>query len=199
MKAGDVFAVTLAAGSGTRFGGDKLAQMLSPSGDKQSVLEAAFAALDGFSWHGRAVVIDPARARGWRHAASPIVNAQPDSGMGHSLALGVQAALASGATAMLLTLGDMPRVLPSTIAALLAAAPDGEAALAATMPPDGPLGPPALIGRHWLPRLASAKGDSGARDLLRDPAIRTTAVPIDAAEAIDIDTRADLERARRGE
>lgn len=192
IEAREVFAVTLAAGLSTRFGGDKLAARL----DGKSVLTASLTALQGLDWTGRGIVLDQRRAACWSGDLAVIVNPEPESGMGHSLALAARAAMADGASYLLVTLGDMPRLTATSIARLLAEAPAGPDSLAAMAPPGGTPAPPALFGKNWFPALARTGGDSGARAILRDPQNAVRLVTIPAVEAIDIDTPDDIDRLR---
>ncbi|WP_299308211.1 nucleotidyltransferase family protein [uncultured Croceicoccus sp.] len=189
IASGHVVAVTLAAGLSRRFGGDKLSAQIMGT----CVLDASMAALDGFAFAGRAVVLNPSRVETWDRADVAVIrNTAPERGMGHSLALAAQYAADSNARFLLVTLGDMPRISPETIAALLRAGPDRGDALVAARPDEMPPGPPAIFGCDWFARLAGAEGDTGARTLLRDPAHAVVTLPLSPAEAIDIDTPADL-------
>ncbi|GGD56962.1 nucleotidyltransferase family protein [Croceicoccus mobilis] len=192
IAAREIFAVTLAAGLSTRFGGDKLAARLGGT----NVLDASLKALEGFDWAGRGIVLDPRRAAGWSGGLPVIPNPAPESGMGHSLALAARAAMDAGAAHLLVTLGDMPNLSRGSIARLLAEAPAGPDSLAVMVPPGGKPAPPAIFGASWLPRLAETRGDSGARAILRNPAHAVRQVALSASEAIDIDTREDIERLR---
>lgn len=188
IEPGQVLAVALAAGLARRFGSDKLAHRIG----EHSVLEAALAPLDPFAWLGRAVVMQPARAREWKGVGDPIINDAPERGMGHSLALAAAAADRMGAEFLLVTLGDMPCVSAQSLSRLLSACPDTPDALAALVARGNPPGPPALFGRAWFPLLATADGENGARALLRDPAHALITVDLPFEEAMDIDAPGDI-------
>lgn len=188
IEARRVFAATLAAGLARRFGGDKLSQQFGGG----SVLGAALAPLDGFDWLERGVVVQAGRdVPGMR-----IVNPAPERGMGHSLALAARAAEEARADFLLVTLGDMPRLRAASLGRLLQACPDRDDALAALVVRGGPPGPPAVFGKSWFRQLGLEGGDTGARDVLRDPANSPVLVDLPADEAADIDTPADLRRLR---
>jgi len=172
----------LAAGRGTRFGGDKLNAMLA--GRPVGCHAAATAGQVPLAWRF-AVVAEGDAPPGFTAIRNPV------GGQGRSLARGVAAARQVGADAVLVMLADMPLVSPAHLERLLACfqGPDTLAVSRA----DGTRSPPALIGRRWFDVLERLGGDRGAQDLLAD------AVPIDARpeELMDIDTVSDLDRARQ--
>ena len=105
-------------------------------------------------------------------------------GISASLRAGI-AALAD-ADAVVLTLGDQPRVGAEAIEAVLAAGPPARAVY------DGAPGHPVLIGRDLFPAFAELTGDQGARDVLAAHGV--TEVDLTAlGGSEDVDTRADLE------
>ena len=89
--------------------------------------------------------------------------------------------------ACLILLADMPFVTSAHLKALFAASQTGLVASEA----DGIRQPPALFAARCFPELAAARGDSGARDLLRQ------AVAVSAAPGIlgDMDIAEDFNRA----
>ena len=108
-------------------------------------------------------------------------------GMGASLRAGLRSLAGSPADAVVLSLVDLPDLVPEVVARV-AAAGAGPAALArATY--DGQPGHPVLIGRdHWAGVVASAVGDQGARAYLA--AHDVTLVECgDLASGRDIDSR----------
>ncbi|QQN73321.1 NTP transferase domain-containing protein [Croceicoccus sp. YJ47] len=160
IGAGHVVAVTLAAGLSRRFGGDKLSAPIMGT----RVLDASMAPLDGFTFAGRAVVLNPARLERWDRADVAVIrNPAPERGMGHSLALAAQYAAEMKARFLLVTLGDMPRISHETIAALLRAGPDRGDALVAARPGDMP------------PARRRFSGTTGSRDSPGRRAIRARA------------------------
>ena len=187
MACADLACVLLAAGSGTRFGGNKLEARLD--GEPIGLHAARTLATLGFSW--RFAVHDP------RHTTlaaglsalgfTLIANEKPEAGQAHSLALGVAAASATPARALLVALGDMPMVEALHLRALIAQSaqhPDAVIASSAGMVRQ----PPALLPRSIWPQLLHGKGDQGARSWLQD-AILVEASP---AQLRDIDTLDDL-------
>jgi CTP:molybdopterin cytidylyltransferase MocA len=109
-------------------------------------------------------------------------------GMGASLRTGLRALSRSTADAAVVSLVDLPDLVPAVVARVVAAGePSGPAALArATY--DGTPGHPVLLGRdHWVGVVATAVGDQGARAYLatRDVVLVECG---DLASGHDVDT-----------
>lgn len=103
----DVTCVVLAAGLGTRMGGDKLTK---PFGDG-TILDAVLAACAGFP---TLVVASPALNLGvLAPNVQVVVNDEPERGMAHSLRLANATVSADDAIAVLL--GDKPLVRPDLV------------------------------------------------------------------------------------
>lgn len=118
---------------------------------------------------------------------SVITNDDPAAGMGRSLRLGVEAACASDPDAVLIALADMPRVTATHVYRLLDNARGVQAIVASSDGVDAR--PPALFGRAHIPALLAARGDMGARELVR----RGHHIVAPPSELIDIDTPEDFE------
>ena len=119
------------------------------------------------------------------------VNPAPEAGQGSSVSAGVRA-LAAGTTAVLIALGDQPRVPAEVIPALLEALKRPGKCVAAPRYADG-LGNPVLFAASVFPELLVLTGDRGARAVvLRDPS-RLVVVDIGSAMPRDIDTPEDYE------
>jgi len=120
-----------------------------------------------------------------------IVN-NPDfeHGLSTSLRAGL-AVLPPDCDGALILLGDMPRIEPSDIAALMTAAKDREAICVPVN--RGKLGNPILWGATYFPEMTQLTGDAGAKQLLAKHRECIIEVPI-ASDRIfaDIDTPADL-------
>lgn len=88
-------------------------------------------------------------------------------GMGASLRTGLRSISGSTAPGVVVSLVDLPDLVPEVVARVVAAAqPAGSAALARATYGGAP-GHPVLLGRdHWDGVLDSAVGDRGARDYL---------------------------------
>lgn len=179
---GDVAAVLLAAGRGTRFGGDKL---LAPLDGKPLALHAAdllasigFGTLIAVCRAGDALLPELLEAR----CFTIVRNHRPEDGLSRSLRLGVEAA--RGSPALLIALADMPFVSPAHIARLL----DAFAGETIASSSGGQTMPPALFPRSAFDALATSKGDAGARELLQ----HARGLAAHERELADIDTLADL-------
>ena len=180
-------AVLLAAGRGSRFGGNKLEAML---GDTMLGLHAA-RTLVGTGCGHLFAVHNPAHAA----LAAALIgeeftlidNQNADAGLSHSLALAAKAALTTDASALLICLADMPLVTGDHLSSLLAAHrahPDWIIASQA----DGTRSPPAIFPRAMWGMLASLDGDAGARGLLKDALCVNAPAPL----LVDVDTPAAL-------
>lgn len=181
MKPDTIALVLLAAGRGERFGGGKLAAML---GHKPLARHAADMLLTiGFGANLAVVGPDTPALPGY----VAVTLDPPGAPQSRSLALGVAAAQASGARAVLIALADMPLVPPAHIRAMLACF-DGDR-LASRGPHS--LLPPALFGAQHFAALCRLSGDRGAGALLHD----APALPLSPDTALDVDHAADLARA----
>lgn len=177
-----VVALVLAAGSASRFGSDKL---LHPLHGRPLGAHIAMT-LANLPLAARLAVCPAGSTRGdlFRpHGFEIVGNPQPEQGMGTSLALGAQRAMALDADALLLCLADMPFVTADHLRALLAV--DAEAVVTETADLRSP---PAAFARTLLPELALLAGDRGARHLLTSAAT----VVAEPAMVRDFDTPADF-------
>jgi CTP:molybdopterin cytidylyltransferase MocA len=167
--------VLLAAGRSRRLGVAK--QLLEISGEplarRAARLALTTSPLD-------AVVVTGGHARAVEEAVRGLavrcVAAEDfDEGMGRSLAAGLRCLDPDCAAALVvlcdqpaLTAGHLARLVEAWLAAPSSAAASGYA---------GTVGVPAVLPRAWFPRLTSARGDRGARDLLREHAGEMCVVP----------------------
>jgi molybdenum cofactor cytidylyltransferase len=178
----------LAAGSGSRFGSDKLRHAL-PHGVAIAVQAAR---------HLRSQVPVLAVVRAGSEELSQVLQAEGCSvvvcnnaaeGMGASLACGVRET--PDAEAWLVALGDMPYVRPSSIAAVRAALEEG-APLAAPFF-RARRGHPVGISAEYRAELTAIGGDEGARALLELHSARLRKIPVgDPGVIRDIDRPEDL-------
>jgi molybdenum cofactor cytidylyltransferase len=183
-----VAGLVLAAGAARRFGGRKQLALL----DRRPLLEHALAAMAAAGLARVAVTLgahaDGIAAAVDLHGAHPVVVADWEEGMAASLRAGV-AALASHADAIVVTLGDQPRISPATIARVAAAGADGpQPAARATY--GGRPGHPVLLRRELFDAVAALRGDNGARELLASVAVREVACG--DGNPLDVDTREQL-------
>ena len=191
-------AIVLAAGAGTRFGGDKL---LAPFRGRPLIagaLDAAFAApvrsVTVAVRAGDLALAEQVKAHARRLGRAGdlrlIVAAEAAEGLGATLR-GAVASLAADAAGVLVFLGDMPEV-PAGLAADLARAWAGGAAIAAPRF-DGRRGHPVLFDRAAFAALRAATGDTGAQALLAAAGDSLTLVEApDRGVLFDIDRVEDL-------
>src|SRR5262245_43028142 len=155
--------ILLAAGSGTRFGGDKLLAAL-PGGmhvGVQSLRNLRAAIPDVI------VVTRPedAALRAVLQAEEARIEICPraSEGMGASLAHGIRASF--DADGWIVALGDMPRIRVETIRSVATALAAGAIIVAPTH--RGTRGHPVGFASTLRDALAALSGDAGARDVLR--------------------------------
>jgi molybdenum cofactor cytidylyltransferase len=199
-----VGAVVLAAGLASRFraaGGSEATKLVAKLDGKPIVRSVAEAALAS---KARPVVVVAGHARSSVESAlagldvSIAFNPAFASGLASSLKAGLSAMPLNAAGALVL-LGDMPRIEPQLIDALIDAFLKRERALAAAPLLEGRRGNPILLGRGLFEAVTRLDGDEGARRLIgslgADELVEVAAS--DAQAAFDIDTPADLAIARQ--
>lgn len=170
-----IVGILLAAGAGTRFGGDKLMHRLA---DGTPMALAAAGALRAACPRVVAVVRPGDEALARRLAAAgcePLFCPQAHRGMGHSLAAGVQAT--PDADGWLVTLADMPFIAADSHRAVLARLHGGASLAAAFF--DGRRGHPVGFARAWFSQLTALTGDQGARAILENNRRQLTLCPVD--------------------
>jgi CTP:molybdopterin cytidylyltransferase MocA len=184
--------LVLAAGAATRFGGYKQLAML----DGEPLLEHALRAMTA-SPVDRVVVVlgsgaDEVASVVDFHGADSIVCARWDEGQSASLACGL--AELADCEAVVVTLGDQPRMSPDAIRRVIVAR-NGAPAVRATY--GGTPGHPVLLERELFEPLRNVSGDKGARNLLLS--VQVLDVPCDdLGGGEDVDTRAELDALRSG-
>lgn len=188
IAAEQVALVLLAGGRSERFGSDKLIQLYlgRPLGLHVVV------ALEAVPFRKRIAVVSQTQLDLAGCGYRVIHNDDPAAGMGRSLRLGVEAASAGGAEAVLIALADMPRVTATHIYRLLDRAEGPDAIVASS---DGVIPrPPVLFGCAHFDQLLLSEGDMGARDLVK----RGHHVVTSPAELVDVDTPGDLAKLING-
>ena len=185
--------LVLAAGAATRFGAMKqLAEL-----DGRPLLEHSVRAITA-SPVGRVLVVlgaeaDEVAAAVDLHGAEPHLCERWEEGQAASLACGLGEL--SDCEAVVVVLGDQPRVSPDAIARVIAARGGGAAAVRATY--RGAPGHPVLLEQRLFPALRDVSGDHGARNLLLS--VHTREVPCDdLGGGEDVDTPAELDALRAG-
>jgi molybdenum cofactor cytidylyltransferase len=184
--------LVLAAGAATRFGAQKqLAEL-----DGVPLLEHALRRMRSAPV-GRVVVVlgagaDEIVAAVDLHGADPLVCSRWAEGQSASLACGL--AELADCEAVVVTLGDQPRVSPDAIRRVIAGR-NGASAVRATYG-DNP-GHPVLLERELFEALRDVTGDKGARNLLLSVPVRD--IPCDdLGGGDDVDTPSELDALRAG-
>lgn len=191
----DVVAVVLAAGAGSRFGGAKLSAQLDGRPLLQHVLDTLAAA----GIPQPVVVVPPGASTlgsviDWRDARR-VVNPDPARGLSSSLQVGWAAAwtVDPPPEAVLVLLGDQPRVSIDLIRRLAAAPLDPARPVLVPRYRDGDGGNPVRIERAAADLIASASGDRGLGPLIAGRPQLARWVEADGSNP-DVDTVTDLER-----
>lgn len=184
--------LVLAAGAGERFGGPK--QLAELGG--RSLLEHVLAAMERPALDRVVVVLgahsDEVLAKVPLHGAEPLVCAEWAEGMAASLRAGIEELAA--ADAVVVVLGDQPRIAPEAVERVVAARGAGAPAVRATY--GGVPGHPVLLERELFPALRELHGDAGARAVLQEVEVREVACD-GLGGPDDVDTPATLAALRR--
>jgi molybdenum cofactor cytidylyltransferase len=183
-----IVGLLLAAGSGSRFGADKLRHAL-PHGVAIAVQAARHlksqVAVVAIVRRGSEELGAALRAEG----CEIVVCENAADGMGATLACGVRAT--PQADAWLVALGDMPFVRPTSIAAVRAALEEGAPLTAPYF--HGRRGHPVGISARYRADLAGIGGDEGAKALLSRHGAELRKIPVgDPGVIRDIDRPEDL-------
>lgn len=194
-----VAAIVLAGGSARRMGRNKLLELV---GGKPMLLHAVDAALasraasvtvvTGHQADAVTAALD-GRDVALAHAADHA------DGLSASLKAGLRA-LPDDADAVLVLLGDMPRVDAALLDRLIAAFAPAAGRTICVPTVDGKRGNPVLWDRRHVPEMLALTGDQGARGLLARHADAVVEVPMpDGAALLDVDTPDALDALRAGE
>lgn len=189
MPGRKLFAIVLAAGGGSRFGGQKL---LRPHGGMPLVARAVRTAESVCG--ARSVLVTGSEWRAVFEACAPlggymVCNADWRSGLGGSIAAGVRA-VGEGADAVLLLLADQPLVSAAHLQDVIARW-DGSPRRIVATGFCGVCGPPALFPAADFAALAALTGDRGAREVLTAAGRQVETLPFEPA-GIDIDRPEDF-------
>ncbi|WP_227367465.1 NTP transferase domain-containing protein [Halomonas sp. M20] len=189
-----VIALVMGAGLSRRFGSDKRrARLANGRPLLQATLELARTNFDA-TW----VVLrqqDDSGELGLDPAVDVLHAPGSDIGLGTSLGAAFSALLTQASTrnadAAAVMLGDMPWVTPNTCRTLI----DHAHAERIAMPRhEGRLGHPVLFGQAYWPMLSLLKGDTGAREVLKQHASACTVVEVhDSGIHRDVDIPMDLD------
>jgi molybdenum cofactor cytidylyltransferase len=183
--------IVLAAGFARRMGRQKLLLDLGGTPVVRWSVEAIL------PFVGEVVVVTGQDDGGVRAALAGLtvrfaVNPRPQAGQGSSIAVGM-AALKPWSSAVLIALGDQPRLPDGVIAALLRARE--ETGKPIVVPVYRRVqGTPVLFAAETFGELGALDGDAGARSVVRAQPERVARVPIDAPMPLDVDTPEDYAR-----
>jgi molybdenum cofactor cytidylyltransferase len=186
-----IAAIVLAAGFARRMGRQKLLLELRGKPVVRWSVEAILPHV------GDAVVVTGQDDDAVRAALSGLgvrfaVNARPQDGQGTSIAAGVLA-LKPWTAAVLVALGDQPRLPEGLIARLLAERERSGKAIVAPVY-RGTQGTPVLFAAEVFNELRALSGDAGARAVVQARPERVARVAIDAPMPPDVDTPEDFAR-----
>lgn len=185
----EIVGILLAAGNGSRFGGDKLRYRM-PDGTPLGVS----AAVNLHPACERLVAVlrpnDNELASMMREGGCEIIFCpEAYKGMGHSLAAGVRAT--AEASAWIVALGDMPFIQTATHQAVAESLKSG-ASLVATQYQER-RGHPVGFSSIWLPQLVTVTGDQGGKAILTSHSEQLTLCSVDDPGVLrDIDRPEDL-------
>lgn len=185
-----IVGVLLAAGSGARFGSQKLLARARGS----PIVAAAARTLAPLVDYLIVVVGSEAesvsKALAGVDVGAIVANYHWADGLSTSLRVGVIAA-APVADAVVIALGDQPGVDPDVVRTVIARWRESGKPIVATRYRGVP-GHPVLLGRAVFEEVMSITGDVGARDLIKREPTRVAFVDVDADAPRDVDTPDDL-------
>ena len=181
--------VLLAAGGSRRFGSQKLVSML---GGVPLVRHAATTLVRSTD---ALVIVLGHEAEAVRAALSDVdavVVENPDwsQGLSSSVKCGV-AALPAGVEAIVVALGDQPRIDPLVVRSLIECWRAGGKPIVSARY-RGERGHPVLFDRAVFPQLEMLRGDVGARTMFEQSPDLVAYVDVDSEVPVDVDTATDL-------
>ena len=187
--------VVLAAGRSTRFAAGRVSKLLALVGDTPLGRLAVNAALD--AQVGEVVVITGDRsddvARSLAGLPARVVR-EPRFGDGMATSLGRGVRELSAADAIIVTLGDVPGVLPETYRRIAARWQATGATIVVPRYADATApAPPTLFGSALFDDLLALRGDIGARSVIARNASAVVEEPIEWPAPRDVDTLDDLD------
>lgn len=185
-------AVVLAAGQGSRMGGEN--KLLLEVAGRPMVRHVVEAASEGGCDSVHVVYSSDAVAAALGDAAYLVHNPDAESGQASSLRVGLQS-MPEDVTAAVVLLGDQPLVGARTVRMLLRAwrREEARAAVAASFPEAEGWRPPVVLDRRLWADLYELRGDEGARRLFRGrPELLETVLATGSPH--DVDTPEDYAR-----
>lgn len=190
MNSEDMALILLAAGHSRRFGDED--KLMADLGGAPLGLHVAWR-LAPLSWRqSMAVVASEELREPYAALGFDTLSPAPGAGMGDNLALAARQV--RGEAGVLVCLADMPFVPLTHIEALLRAL--GANTSIAVSAADAIKGPPVAFAAAHIGALRALTGEEGARRIMASAAVKTVTIEAAAEVLSDIDTVADLERAR---
>jgi CTP:molybdopterin cytidylyltransferase MocA len=194
--------VLLAAGPGTRFGGDKVVVAL----DGEPLVRHVAASLVRAGVRELVVVTPPdpspvekalAGLGNGGRSSPPVLRIVPNPhaarGLGSSIATGI-ASLGAEVEVAIIALADQPRVPDAVLQSLLAAWRGTGAPIVAPRYAGGVRGYPIVFDADVFRELSRLDGDEGVQPVLARSVDRVRLVDFDVATPVDVDTPEDLAR-----
>jgi len=179
--------VVMAAGSSSRFGGNKLAECV----DGKSVFRRTLECIPAESFDTVAVVVNSPLfsdiIKEFRF--TEIYNVFPEEGVSRTIALGLSAL--SGCDGVLFCVADQPLLRRESVMALIdlwRSGPDKIAALSH----QGRRGNPCLFPARYFPELLELEGDRGGSTVIRRHEEDLILCEVDSLQLQDIDTPEQL-------
>lgn len=189
---GQYAVVVLAAGSGSRFGGNKLQELKSNKPMYQYMLDKmeGFKGFPTYIVTGAEDIADTARDCGMKI----VENKKPEEGISRSVKLGLKACLEEhpDIKGILFSVCDQPNLTFSTMFTLIRRAMLRPKQIICTGK-DGKMGNPVLWDKKYFSELMKLSGDIGGKKVMQEHLEEVLVVETDAAELKDIDYRSDLE------
>lgn len=188
--------ILLASGLSRRYGWrDKLLEDL---GGKR-LMEHAAGVISGLDPLARIAVCPAERKEiGERLIGSFVVgvNKKPKSGLGHSIVVGVDVAMKFKPDAVLLCMADMPFIEDWVLEDAVARLGESGADIVHSGGADG-VRPPTAFSSACFQSLLALDGEDGARRVIGQGGFNVIGMAIPAPLLVDVDTKEDLDMARR--
>ena len=181
--------VVLAAGSGSRFGGDKLrADFRGQPLYKHALNTVPEGAAAVAVVSGDGIILAEAEERGYR----AVENREPEAGVSRSIRLGLDALGECGGALFLVA--DQPLLQKETAQRVAEAALASPGKIAAPVRANGELGNPCFFPKEYFPALRALQGDKGGRRVISEHPDALVTVPCADEELADTDSREELIR-----
>ena len=193
-KRTDTALVLLAAGSGTRFGANKLLHMHNGRRLFEYAVDAGTSVLTRIIVTGYDEIAEYAGFKGYK----VVWNNDPDLGISHSVKLGLASFTGDAGTspaAAVFSVCDQPALTSKTVDRLInayAASSKGLACLASSQDGEEVLGNPCLFSRAYFEELSQLEGDTGGKRVILRHLSDLARAGADMEELTDIDYREQI-------